>query len=783
MLQNISTAYKNQVKPDKYYNKSNLTGQMFTAANYADNQNKNAVENNSDKLKKDYINNKSGIIAALYDSIKNLTGVGNGSKKALNKLEELKTGAITEKETEKYLKDYKYNQKDSTEITTDALTGLLSFGFYSSFKKLEIISNAFVPKKFIKTPKNIGLVATIAIGAITKPLLKKINMIGVNKEDRKKERTRTRDFITGAIDGALSPIIALKSLFVGVPIALGLNSLSRYLSIKKDEKSPGDYINQQASSIGLKGLTIMGFVIGLRKNHGSLNSWRESSLKASENIKHLKTNQIPLQISDLQELMLTLFNQMKEKLFIILKNPFLSEQSKMLQLEKYNLFIPKTLQMIPDNLLAIAGEKNINKIIKIPGIKNIAELVEGFKSDCPTSRTIKEARKIVSKTYKDKYTIQGEKVLGTGTVAETYLAKETATGKEVVIKIIKKGMSAAKIEKDRNKIIEILDNCNIKDSKQLDFYKKQVNYLFDAWIKEIDLSLEGEAARLLGANAREYNAIKPIEIKNNIYVMEKAPGVQFNKFVNYLENSGTKLTKKEAISLSINYLEVFFEQLLSVPKEGGKIMHADPHPGNIFIDLKNTKKPLTFIDTGNVLRYTPKEAITNVVNHLDYIIGNSAGIAKAMHRNATLPEGMSENEAVEILTKELDDKVYNMKNKLPLNLFQDINSFCLNIMNKNRIVPNPNNTNLLKAEMTYILNLTSLKGIRKHVELDEKLDKKDIDFLKEQSGIAINEIRTAIGNSFINNRQHTMSELKSRIKHIEENKELFLTTLKSFYEQ
>lgn len=83
-----------------------------------------------------------------------------------------------------------------------------------------------------------------------------------------------------------------------------------------------------------------------------------------------------------------------------------------------------------------------------------------------------------------------------------------------------------------------------------------------------------------------YNTVSPVAVKNNIFVMEKANGVQFDKFTKYLNDNNVKLTKDEASDLLRSYVQVFFEQLLSVPKKGEKVMHADPHAGNIFIDLK-----------------------------------------------------------------------------------------------------------------------------------------------------------------------------------------------------
>lgn len=737
---------------------------------------------NSQKLNEEYIERKLGIIPSIYNALKNVSGIGIGSNKAKNKLSEYREGKISLEDTEKYLKKYKANQKDSTELTTSTITGLASFGIYSNIKKIQIIAEAAIPMREFKAPKKIALISAILVGTITKPILKKINSLGVDKESHKKEKTTVRDFVTGAIGGMLAPIIPLGNLIIGIPAALGANSLTTYILAKTNKKSPDEYIEQQGTGLGLKTAALATFLFGAIKGHKSLKSWKDASLRASENVKQLEPTNIKLKISDLQDLTMHLAEKMKYKLFFILANPITSISSKMKQLEKYNLFLPKLLQVMPDNIIDLLQTQG-SKTLKFPGVKNISKIIKGFKSDCPESRTIKDAQKLVTKTYGGKYKLAGDKAIGVGTIAESYLAKENSTGKDVVIKLLKKNVTPEKIEKDRQAILSLLDKCKIDDSAQLTFYKKQVEGLFDAWSKEIDLSLEEEMAKQLGVNAKLFNTVKPIETENNIYVMEKSSGIQFNKLLDYLEKSGRKLSKKEVVNLSINYLKVFLEQLLFVPKEGGKIIHADPHPGNIFINLDNLEKPITFIDTGNVLRYSPEEAITNVVNHLDYLIGNSQGIAKAMMKNALLPHNMNQEQAIQILTKELNDKIYNKKNRLPINLFQDINSFCLDVMHQNKIIPSPNNTNLLKAEMTYVLNLVSLKDITKYMIPNEKLDKKDMDFLRKQSILAIQEIFDSLKNSFKNRQDYTINELKSRIKFIRENKELFLSIIKSFYAQ
>ena len=102
---------------------------------------------------------------------------------------------------------------------------------------------------------------------------------------------------------------------------------------------------------------------------------------------------------------------------------------------------------------------------------------------------------------------------------------------------------------------------------EYDYQRKLVDELYSAWSKEVDLKLEAEAAKTLGKYAVNYNTVSPVAVKNNIFVMEKANGVQFDKFTKYLNDNNVKLTKDEASDLLRSYVQVFFEQLLSVPKE------------------------------------------------------------------------------------------------------------------------------------------------------------------------------------------------------------------------
>lgn len=741
--------------------------------------------------KKNKITRRQGLIGKGFDKTKSVIGVGRNSKKATQMIEDFKAGKIDYKTANKYLDDFQYTQRDATELVLDTVTGLGAFGAYAITKKGAKFASPFltgVKLKFDvgKTAGVVGTAAALVTGMSIKPTLRFIDRIYLKHKEKKDNKTFWKDNLTGAIDGALAPVAVLKGAILGIPLVMGENALQRYIFVKSDDKkSTKDFLDKQKDNLAVKAVATGAIAYKARKLHTSLGSWDKAIEKALKNVKDLKPFEKVSVDSD--------FNMLSSKAQLLLADPkfamdiFTSGKSveeKMRIIEDKNIFLPKFIQTIPENVLGMLGKDEIDFGELKLNTKEISTIITRFKSDCPQSRTVKEAQDFISKTYGDKYTIINDKALGVGTVAETFLAKDNTTGKEVVIKLLKKGMSTEKIENDRKAFIDLVKENSTDDKEKTDFLLRKINSLYDAWAKEVDLSKEMEATQILGKNARNYHAITPIEVKDNIYVMEKAPGIQFNEFIDQMMKENKKLSKTDLMNLMRNYFQVFFEQLLSVPKKGEKVMHADPHPGNIFINLADTERPFTFIDTGNVLRYTPEEAIENALNHLDYFIGNTKGIAKSLLREASLPEGMTEKQALEIVTKGLNEKVYNGHTNLITggNFFQDVNNVALKIMSDNGIIANQNNTNLLKAETTYFMNLTCLKDIEKIIDKNDTFTAADQAEAQRQAKMMMKEIGESIKNSAINNKKYTTKKLKDRMDFISENKEQFYSTILSFAE-
>lgn len=772
-----------------------------------------------------------GILGKFFDRAYHVTGLGL-SKDTVD--------------IDKKLDKYYDQQKNSTEIAIDLMTGVSAAGAFRFAKKLQAYSHLYVKnKKFETISTLIGLGISAFAGMVTKPVLKGINALGTPRKERRKESTVFRDIGSGFVDGAAAPLAYTYKL--GILGAAGINSLSRYAFNKKADKD-ANFADHLSNGWLVKAPALALGAFSAFKFHKRIDVIEKAIVKAKDNVKDIKRFKGKMPLSELADLAKTNLKDKQtqsdliqatkrgffsktymtitwpvRKLFgrkpkpaaealelvpkplkrIAFMNKELIKEKEMTnimrEIEQYNIFYPKMIQSMPSNIssmINIVGEgknpleefiqktskeskmggfwKKRSAYIAEKGINTVNDFLNKYKSSCPPSRTVKEAQKFVSGTYGNRFTLKGDKPLGVGTIAETFLAKDNETGNDVVIKMVKKWVSLDKLKKDKENMLKSLEWVKDKiKPDEYDYQRKLVDELYGAWSKEVDLKLEAEAAKTLGKYAVNYNTVSPVAVKNNIFVMEKANGVQFDKLEEYLKKNKINLTEQEAEDIYINYMKVFFEQLLSVPKKGQKVMHADPHAGNIFVDLKNKSKPFTFIDTGNVMRYTPEGAIQNVTSHIDYLIGNSKAISKRLLKDAVLPEGMSQKQAEEMLTKHLDETFFSGKNRICGDPFSTINNACSEFMSKNKVIINSSNTNLLKAELTYFVNMTTIGDVLEKIDKEKLADNKQMKLLGKQ-------IQESVLNGMMNNKKCTWNEVYSRYKYINDNPEQFFTTLYSF---
>ena len=738
----------------------------------------------------------NGLIEKFYNKIKNLTGLGVSSKKVEKVVADAKTGKVSPKEVLDIMHKYHTSQENSAQLFGDAASvtagGITYFVLRRKIKMLnsaavlnksitKLTEKIGIPNKLSETFINLGksnrklmglvLGTSALIAGSTKFWLLKFNRAGskefivdenlygkkktrnsyqkyLAKQEKKKlknERIKTnfKNFASGMINGLMFPAFALGGI-IGAPLYLVGNSLNRYFVANKTDKkkSFGGYIDNLKTDGVIIGAATAAAAVPLVKKGNFIKVFDENLKKATDKLEKatLKTPDYAGKSSyeNLQDILFS-----NKTIDDVIYDSKISIEDKIKKLTDENIFAVKFKQISNDR----------------------TELTKALRENCPPSRTLDEAKQYITNALGSGYEIK--KLLGVGTVAETYLAK-SPDGKEVCIKIIKNGIDENKILKDKEKFINMVKNSKGYTEDEKDFLLKNIEDLASGISKEIDLKNELEAANKLVPYTKIANVVKPIEVKNGVYVMEKAHGIsleslvelnsaklykealQENKkshvFLKPASNSklgqlliGKKtkeeqikainqyikrieartpefgdisLSKKDIDNLINEYMKVLTEQFVKVEKNG-KAIHADIHPGNIFIDInalkkKNKNKIFTLIDTGNVVEQNLEQSL-RAVNLTSYTKrANVKDLTDYLLEGAKLPQGMTKEEATKKISEELKKSFFDTETKLNTVTNDSILTLGSNIMRKYNIIPGDTQMNLNKAKQSASNSLNHL---------------------------------------------------------------------------
>lgn len=750
----------------------------------------------------------NGLVEKFYNWAKNLTGLGVGTKKLDVKLQKAKNGEISKQNLQQTVHKYQTSQENSAQLMGDAVSiGASGLTFFYMNKGLKYagatldVNKPFVDKTLdfikqneekiksdkklsaknkkliqniystiegtintLKSNKKLLLGTTLAatfVGGITKYWFMKFNRTGsdefkvdekiygkkkqrngyakklANAEKKKlnKERRKTnfKNFLSGAINGLMTPALALGGI-VGAPIYFVGNSLNRYFVANKTDKnkSLGGYISNLGNDALTTGLVTAGIAIPFVKKANFTKAFNKNIKEASSKLANATLKEPDFKGQ-------TAYKKL-EQIMLGSKdiNSIISDSSKIedkiTKLTKENIFAVKFKQISEDG----------------------SELTSALREKCPPTRTLEEAQKYINKNAGAGFEVK--KLLGVGTVAETYLAKDS-NGKEVCVKIIKEGVSKEKILADKQKFVEIVKNIKDKSPEEIEYLLKNIDDLADGILKEVDLKNEMDAALKLAKNTRVANVVKPIEVKNNVYIMEKANGVSLDSFIKlnqlFIEKKALELEKnspdyakrlkeiedkitqvksrmpdfkdvtldkKDSEYLLNEYQKVFIEQFHKIDKNG-KVIHADIHPGNIFIDpnaLRTRKgKVFTLIDTGNTINMNVEQSMhaLNLTNYVNQ--GNAIDIAEYVIEGAKLPQGMTKEQAIDTVVKELKTCFFDKETKLQSLNDKKVLDLADQIMEKHNIIPGSTQLNLNKSRQSAKNSLTELQA---SVDLLDLLD-------------------------------------------------------------
>ena len=330
------------------------------------------------------------------------------------------------------------------------------------------------------------------------------------KKQNKKERKRAnrRNFFSGAINGLTTPILSVLGA-VGAPIYVAVNSLNRYfIGTREDKgkKSLKGYIeNLKTSTITHIASAIAIAIPAVQK--GKFNKTFEKNL--DKTLEKLKKSQLNENLAKGK----TSYEQLEEILFG-------DEKISKIMNDK-SLSTPEKIQLLTEENLFAVKFKQINS--------NSDDLARALKTDCPQTRTLEETQSLIDKAFGKKYKV--EKCVGVGTVAETYLVKEG--DKEFCIKMLKSGITAEKIKADEKKFIDIINALEGKTPQEKEFLIANVKNIAQGVLAEVDLGNEMKAAQELAKVTKKAKLVKPITVKDGLYLMEKADGVSLSDFCNF----------------------------------------------------------------------------------------------------------------------------------------------------------------------------------------------------------------------------------------------------------
>ena len=726
----------------------------------------------------------NGLIRKFYNFLKNKTNIGIGSNAVEKDIDKFEKGEITEEQAKEQINKYKQSQTNSVQLAADTATAAVtvsSFFFANNFvKKLHAQIKLDALPEFIRNIKNdkenlkytrLNLVENILksktkttivmlpllgiLGGLTKLFVTKAERIGSKehtidkksftdkdklKAERKKvikeiKKTDAKNFLTGAVNGMLAPVTALAGGIVGVPAYIAAITGLRYFAELKENKPPKDFKNSFKDNAAVNTLATAAIALpALKKAHFShvLGSNLNKAVNKLTGVR-LKLPDLPSSKSAYQELEDIMLNS--ESINKILNSEEFLHASNLddmiTQLTEENIFAVKFLQIKNKGTLSLESNPYQN-------------ISEALRENCPPTRTIEEAQEHINKLWgSTEYTVS--KLLGVGTIAETYLAKDKS-GKEVCIKVLKNGINSEKIAKDKEKFIKLItgDTPADKLNDNQKYLINNINDLADGISKEVDFVNEMNAAKELKKYSKVADVVVPMEAKPGIYVMEKAPGISIKTLIDYYEceswikwykkmikeNPDNKyfivglekheeemkqiksrapefeafdLTPAQIKKLLKTYIDLQVEQFAKIDKNG-KVIHADIHPGNIFINLQALKsgkgKLFTLIDTGNTIKLSKEQAmaslkITGLIKN-----GNTKDLTEIVLQGAILPQGLTKEEAAVKIEKDLKKFFFDNETKIESMNMDTFFALSDNILRKHNIIPDGVQLNLNKAKIS-----------------------------------------------------------------------------------
>jgi len=145
------------------------------------------------------VQNGQGVVGKLWNGFKNLIGIGLGTEKVEDKIEQYENGEISYEEALNSIESYEVKQEGAVDLIANTVTGVATAGLTVATGGLGAV------------------VAGVAIGGAAKAGIKTLDRATNNVEgDALDVKQIAKDAITGAVDGAVS---AATAGFIKAPVA------------------------------------------------------------------------------------------------------------------------------------------------------------------------------------------------------------------------------------------------------------------------------------------------------------------------------------------------------------------------------------------------------------------------------------------------------------------------------------------------------------------------------------------------------------------------------------
>ena len=218
---------------------------------------------------------------------------------------------------------------------------------------------------------------------------------------------------------------------------------------------------------------------------------------------------------------------------------------------------------------------------------DIADELQRLQDDVPPFPN-KQAKEIIEKAYGDSveslFTSFEEDPLASASIAQVHGAI-LKTGEDVVIKVLRPDVLPV-IKRDLS-LLYIIAELAAKYSSQLRRLRpvEVVAEYEKTILDELDLMREAANASQLRRNFEgSQDLYVPLIywdfVRKNVLVMERVYGTPIRNTESLIEQ-GTDMERLAAMGV-----EIFFTQVFS-----HNFFHADMHPGNIFVDTEDPKRP------------------------------------------------------------------------------------------------------------------------------------------------------------------------------------------------